>query len=158
MSLRTTAALGALASVCFLGASVALAEGPVNAGDLKWGPAPPGLPKGAQLAVVSGNPAGKEPFVIRARMPAGYKIAAHSHPTSEYVTVLSGSLHIGMGDKLDVKKGAALGPGGFAEAPAGMHHYAWTTKPTVIQVHGQGPFEIVYVNPSDDPRNKTAAK
>ena len=36
-------------------------------------------------------------------------------------------------------------------APAHMNHYAWTSEDTVIQVHGQGPFAITYVNPADDP-------
>ena len=93
---------------------------------------------------------------MRLRMPAGYKIPAHSHPTTEYGTVLPGTLHVGMGDKLDTKRGKALAPGGFAEVPAGIHHYAWTTGPTVIQIHGMGPLEITYVNPADDPRKAGA--
>jgi len=60
-------------------------------------------------------------------MPAGYKIPAHNHPTTEYVTVLSGAFNIGMGDKLDEQKSMALRPGGFAEAAAKMNHYAWTS-------------------------------
>ena len=138
-----------------LSASPALADDmqmPVNASGLKWGPAPPVLPKGAQMAVVSGDPSKDGLYVVRLKMPAGYKIPAHNHPTSEYVTVLSGAFDIGMGDKLDPKKGVALGAGGFAEAPAKMNHYAWTTRASIIQVHGQGPFMITYVNPADDPR------
>jgi len=125
---------------------------------LKWGPAPPGLPSGAQIAVVSGDPSKDGAYVLRAKMPAGYKVPAHTHPTDENVTVLSGSFHFGMGDKLDTAKGEALKAGGFVRAAAGMQHYAWTTAPTIIQVHGIGPFEIKYVNPSDDPRNATAKK
>lgn len=155
---RPATLIATLGVIGVLGSAVAYAEdGPVNAKDLKWGAAPPGFPKGAQVAVVSGDPGGKDLYVVRAKMPAGYKIPAHSHPTSEYVTVLSGTLYIGMGDKLDTKNGKALGPGGFAEAPAGMHHYAWTTSPTIIQVHGQAPFEITYVNPADDPRKTASA-
>jgi len=84
-------------------------------------------------------------------MPTNYKIPAHNHPTTEYVTVLSGDFHIGMGDKLDTQKGLLLHAGGFAEASAKMNHYAWSTGETVIQIHGQGPFAIAYVNPTDDP-------
>ena len=146
----------ALASIALtLSASVALADATaINANSLKWGPAPASFPKGAEAAVVSGDPFGSGLYVVRLRMPANYEIPAHSHPTSEFVTVLSGTLHIGMGDKLDRKGGQALGPGGFAEAPAGMHHYAWTSAPTIIQVHGQGPLAITYVNPDDDPSKK----
>jgi hypothetical protein len=87
-------------------------------------------------------------------MPSGYKIPAHSHPMTEYVTVLSGTFNLGMGDKLDLQKGTALRAGGFAENPARMNHYAWTSAETVLQVHGQGPFTIAYVDPSDDPSRK----
>ena len=71
--------------------------------------------------------------------------------TAEYVTVISGKFHIGMGEKLDEKKGVELRAGGFGAAPAHMNHYAWASEDTVVQVHGQGPFSITYVNPADDP-------
>ena len=124
---------------------------PVNADGVKWADAPPILPKGAQFAVVSGDPGKDGLYVLRLRMPAGYKIPAHNHPTSEYVTVLSGNFYIGMGDKLDEGKGMELRPGGFGEAPAKMNHYAWAATDTVIQVHGAGPFAMTYVDPADDP-------
>jgi len=127
---------------------------PVNNKDLKWMAAPNAFPKGAQLAVISGDPFKDGLYVVRLKMPKGYAIAAHNHPTSEFVTVLSGNFHIGMGDKLDKKKALVLTAGGFGEAPAKMNHYAWVTSETVVQVHGQGPFAITYVNPADDPRNR----
>jgi anti-sigma factor ChrR (cupin superfamily) len=127
---------------------------PINADELQWGPAPNAFPAGAQIAVISGDPFNEGLYVLRLKMPADYKIPAHNHPTSEYITVLSGDFHIGMGDKLDPQKGQLLRTGGFAEAPAKMNHYAWSTNETVVQVHGQGPFAITYVNPEDDPRNK----
>jgi anti-sigma factor ChrR (cupin superfamily) len=64
--------------------------------------------KGAQLAVVSGDPSGNGPYVVRAKLPPDYRIAAHHHPTAEYVTVLSGNFHLGMGDKLEPGKGQEL--------------------------------------------------
>jgi hypothetical protein len=131
----------------------------VQASALKWGPAPPGLPPGARVAVVSGNPVGDGPYVVRAKLPTGYKVMPHTHPTDENVTVLSGVFHIAMGDKFDTKKGDALKAGGFVNAQKGMQHYAWTTSPTEIQIHGMGPFVINYINPADDPRNaKTSEK
>jgi anti-sigma factor ChrR (cupin superfamily) len=123
-------------------------------GSLKWGPAPPTLPKGAQIAVLTGDPSKNAPYVVRLKMPANYQIPAHHHPTTENVTVLSGSFHAGMGDKLDQKNALAFEPGGFASLPANMNHYAWAQGETVVQVHGDGPFEIVYVNPADDPSKK----
>jgi anti-sigma factor ChrR (cupin superfamily) len=127
---------------------------PTNDADLKWVRRPRFFPPGAQIAVVSGDPFKEGLYVVRLKMPAGYKIPAHNHPTTEYVTVLSGAFNIGMGDKLDAQKGIALRPGGFAEAAAKMNHYAWTSGETVVQVHGQGPFSIMYVNPADDPSKK----
>jgi anti-sigma factor ChrR (cupin superfamily) len=127
---------------------------PMNAGDIKWGPAPSVLPPGVQMAVVSGDPSKDALYVVRLKMPANYELPAHNHPTSEYVTVISGDFHIGMGDKLDRQKGQALQAGGFAEASAKMNHYAWTSSDTVVQIHGQGPFAITYVNPADDPSKK----
>ena len=91
---------------------------------LKWGPPPPGLPAGAQVAVVSGNPGGDGPYVVRARLPAGYKIPPHTHPTDENVTVLSGNFHIAMGDKFDTKKGETLRAGGFRQRPK-SHAALW---------------------------------
>ena len=130
----------------------ALADGSVVTADgIKWDAAPPVLPKGAQFAVVAGDPSKDGPYVVRLKMPANYRIPAHNHPTAENVTVLSGKFHLGMGDKLDEAKGQELTAGGFAEAPPRMNHFAWTTTETVVQVHGQGPFAITYVNASDDP-------
>jgi quercetin dioxygenase-like cupin family protein len=127
---------------------------PVNVGDLKWGPGPPALPPGAQLAVISGDPSKEGTYVVRLKLPASYKIAAHHHSMAEYITVLSGTLHFGMGDKLEMEKGSALQAGGFVENPAKMNHYVWTTGETMLQVSGQGPFDITYVNPVDDPTKK----
>src|SRR3984893_12350804 len=78
---------------------------PATADGLTWGLAPPVLPKGAQIAVLSGDPSKDGLYVLRLKVPANYKIPAHNHPTSEYVTVISGKFHIGMGDKLDGKRG-----------------------------------------------------
>jgi anti-sigma factor ChrR (cupin superfamily) len=127
---------------------------PVNAADLKWGPAPAVLQKGAEVAILSGDPSKEGPYVLRLKMPKGYKIEAHNHPTTESVTVISGNFHIRMGDKLDEKKGMELTAGAYGEAPAKMNHFAWASSDTVVQVHGQGPFSLTYVNPADDPSKK----
>jgi Domain of unknown function (DUF4437) len=125
---------------------------------LKWGPGPPALPAGSQAAVLVGDPSKSEPFVMRAKLPDGYRVPPHWHPTAENVTVLSGIFHIGTGETFDTAKGEALPAGGFVSLPAEMRHYAWAEGPTVIQVHGVGPFALTYVNPADDPRTQTAPK
>ena len=126
----------------------------MNASGLSWGAAPRVFPAGAQMAVLSGDPSKAGLYVVRLKMPAGYKIPAHNHPTAEYVTVLSGNFHLGVGNKLDPAKSIELRAGGFAEAPAKMNHFAWTSSATIVQVHGQGPFAMTYVNPADDPSKK----
>ena len=124
---------------------------------IQWGPAPPQLPKGAQVAVVSGDPSKKGLYILRAKMPDGYAVPAHWHKKAENVTVISGTFNVGMGDKLDKQKGEALGPGGFFSAAPKMHHYAWATGETVIEVSGLGPFDITYVDPKDDPSKMAKA-
>jgi len=126
----------------------------VNATDLTWGPAPAVFPTGAQMAVLSGDPGKPGVFVVRLKMPAGYKIPAHHHPTDEYVTVLSGDLSLGMGDKLDPAKAAKLAAGGFAMAGAKMNHFAMSTGGAVVQVSAEGPFAMTYVDPADDPTRR----
>jgi quercetin dioxygenase-like cupin family protein len=141
-------------SLVALGLVAGSAAGQVTPKELKWGPAPAVLPKGAKLAVLSGDPSKPAMYVVRLKMPKGYKIPAHHHPTDEYVTVVSGDFNAGMGDKLNMAKGKALGPGGFFQASAGMNHYAWSKEGGVVQVQGMGPFQIIYVNPKDDPTHK----
>ena len=119
-----------------------------------WGPAPPGLPPGAQAVVLAGNPGAEGPFTIRAKMPDGYKVPPHWHAMAENVTVISGTIHVGMGDTMDTAKATTLKAGGFVMMPAEMHHYAFAEGETVLQIHGNGPFSITYVNSADDPRSK----
>jgi quercetin dioxygenase-like cupin family protein len=124
---------------------------------LKWGPAPPSLPAGAQMAVLEGDPTKPGLFSIRAKFPDGYSIAPHWHPTDEHVVVLSGTFMMGLGDKLDAGSMHALPAGGFSRIPRRAHHYARAKGETIIQVYGMGPFVLNYVNAGDDPRKKTTA-
>jgi len=123
--------------------------------DLKWEDAPPSLPPGAKSALLHGDPGKPGMFALRVKLPSGYKIAAHWHPTAEYLTVLSGSLYVGTGDKLDESKGTELKAGGYASMPARMHHFAWSKGETVFELNSTGPFKITYVNAADDPRKAT---
>jgi quercetin dioxygenase-like cupin family protein len=125
----------------------------LNPADLKWGDAPPGLPPGAKLAVLAGDPNKKGLFTVRLQTPAGYKVPPHTHPTAEHITVISGTFNIGTGDKFDEAAGKEMDAGGYMVMPPGMKHYAWTPAEAIIQVQGMGPFVIKYVNPADDPRN-----
>lgn len=126
----------------------------INVKDLKWMDGPSGLPAGAKFAVLDGDPSKEVLFTLRAVLPANYKIPAHWHPSSENVTVLEGTLYMGMGEKLDESKATALTAGGFTSLPGKMGHFAFSKEGAVIQVHAMGPFAITYYNPSDDPRTK----
>jgi len=119
---------------------------------IKWQDGPPSLPRGAKMALLEGDPSREGPFVMRAKLPDGYKIPPHTHPKDERVTVLSGTLYLGMGGKFNEKEGMALPAGSYARMPAGMKHFGWARGETVIQVNGEGPWVIEYVNPDDDPR------
>jgi quercetin dioxygenase-like cupin family protein len=124
----------------------------VRPDEVKWGPGPPGLPPGVKAAVLVGNPTKAGPYVIRAKMPAGYKVPPHWHSSDENVTVIQGALWVGKGERFDADASKELPAGSFMRMPKTMRHFAWTKGETVIQVHGIGPFDINYINPADDPR------
>ena len=126
----------------------------INQADLKWGPAPPGLPPGGQLAVLSGDPGKPGPFTISVKFGDGYTVRPHWHPSTENVTVLSGVLLVGMGEKYDEASMKALQAGGFASLPGKSPHYVKAKGATTLTISGTGPFEITYVDPKDDPRKK----
>jgi len=147
--LLTTLLLVSAASVSAIAADDHIA---VSADQLTWGPAPPAFPKGAQISVLAGDPAKEGLYVIRLKLPAGYKVPPHTHPNDENVTVISGTFNIGMGSTFDEKNGKPLKAGGFVHMPKGMQHFAWFTEESIIQLHGMGPQGIIYVNPADDPR------
>ena len=123
----------------------------LEAASLKWGDGPPSLPKGAKIAVIAGDPSKAGPFTLRAQVPAGYKVAPHWHPGDENLTILSGTVALGMGDTFDESKMQSVGAGGYAALPAQMHHYFLAKSAATFQVHGMGPFVVNYINPADDP-------
>jgi len=121
---------------------------------ITWGAAPPSLPPGAQAAVLLGNPAKEGPFVLRLKFPAGFVVPPHRHSKDEYVTVISGQVTITAGEKVDRASHRPLPPASVVHLPAGMPHYAVAEVESVVQINGVGPFDVVYVDPSDDPRKK----
>jgi hypothetical protein len=120
-----------------------------------WGPPPPFIAAGAQLAVLEGDPSATSgDYTVRLKMPDGYRIAPHWHPLRENVTVISGTFKVGMGDAFDKTKMAAFPAGSFAYLDPDMHHYAMAAGDVVVQVHGKSPLQFNYVNPGDDPSKK----
>lgn len=128
----------------------------IKASAVPWGDPPPGLGKGAQTAVMSGDPGQPGMYVIRIKASPGFKVAKHWHPTDEQVTLIEGDLTFDMGEGASQHM-ATLAPGDYVLLPARMHHAASTVGGAVVQINGQGPFEINYVDPKDDPRNAMPA-
>jgi hypothetical protein len=114
----------------------------------------PGIPK-AQFAYLSGNPAKKGPYAFRVKLEPGAVLPPHYHPLDEAGTVMSGTFFTGMGNKFDKAKGHPLPQGSYAFIPAGMRHYAWVEEPTIVQVQGNGPWQLIPIDengkPSGDP-------
>ena len=138
-------------------AGVALAQDPmkpvaVEPEALTWKDNP-ALPKGAQTAIVFGDPTKPgEIFVQRIKLPPNYQVGPHTHPYTGYETVINGSFYVGEGDKFD-KKGELHKAGSFSIMPAKHTHSAWTgSEGVILQVQAIGPTGIDYINPADDPR------
>lgn len=115
----------------------------------------PAFPKGAQTAVLHGDPSKPGLFIIRAKFPPNYVVPPHTHPNFETVTILKGTMGSGMGEKADTSKGKMLTTGSVLALPANHAHYVWSTdEELIVQVVANGPFDLIYVDPKDDPRKK----
>ena len=148
----------ALIAVCVVGTSAQQTKSShvlLPADQMKWGDPPPVLEKGASFSVLAGDPGKPGVFVVRLRMPAGYRIAPHWHPTDEHVTVIAGTFSVGMGEKVDKAALKNLPAGGYVLLPAEARHFAMATTATTVQIEGPGPFVINYVNPADDPSKRS---
>jgi quercetin dioxygenase-like cupin family protein len=113
----------------------------------------PALP-GVKIAVIEGPLTEAVPITFRLKFPANYRVPPHRHPGIEHITIISGTLNIGMGETFDAEKTHALTPGSVAIMPPGTPHFVWTGEETISQVHSIGPWSVTYVNPADDPRKK----
>jgi quercetin dioxygenase-like cupin family protein len=158
----------ALVAACLMPAALSAQAPPASAAaspvivahapSLTWASGPPSLPPGAEFVLLEGNPAEAVPLTFRLRFPANYRIPPHWHSVIEHVTVLSGTLNVGMGEQATYTGGTALNAGSFAAMPAKMVHSAWTGPEGVtFQLHSVGPWSITYVNAADDPRTKKPA-
>ncbi|MFA5900976.1 MAG: cupin domain-containing protein [Hyphomicrobium sp.] len=115
----------------------------------------PAFAKGGQTVVLVGDPKKPGLFILRLKMDPHFVVLPHTHPVFETVTVLKGTMGSGMGEKTDLTKGKLLGPGSVLALPAGHPHYVWAgDEEVILQVVANGPFDINYINPDDDPRLK----
>lgn len=141
----TIAALLTINSLCFAQAGHKF----VVPGDIKWNP----IGQGIEMGVLSGDPS-KEgaPFVVRIRLKEGTLVPPHWHPVDENVTVISGTFFMGMGEKFDQSATHEMPAGSYALMPKEVRHYAWVKGETVVQVHGVGPFKIIWVDQAPSSR------
>ena len=124
----------------------------VTTGTEVWAPAPPKLPPGAQIAVVFGDRSKPgELYAFRAKLPDGYSVPPHTHPMDEHVTVLQGTMLVGFGETRDETGMRELPAGSYITLPSTVPHYNRMRGETILQFHGIGPYDIVYVDPADDP-------
>ncbi len=63
-------------------------HGLVVPNDMHWGAAPQVFQAGATMAVLQGDPGAAGPYTVRLKMPDGYRIMPHWHPTTENITVV----------------------------------------------------------------------
>jgi quercetin dioxygenase-like cupin family protein len=154
MTRLTSETLTALLSTAalLLGTPDLAAQGGATTTSLQWVVAPPLLPPGAMIAIVSGDPTSSGQSTIELSMPDGYRMPPHFHPTDEWVEVKQGTLLVGMGDRLDARKTLPLAVGDTLAAPAGMHHYSVARGTTVVAVTFMGPYTITYVNVYEAPQ------
>ena len=158
MKIQYTVGLAMLASAAFGAipqayAQQAGAHSMVTPGQLQWKDVP-ALGPGVKSALIEGPMNEAVPFIVRLKFPAGAKVPAHWHPNVEHVTVMSGTFNIGVGDVFDESKTTAIPAGSVTIMQPKTTHFAFFKEETILQVHGVGPWEVVYVNPADDPRNK----
>jgi quercetin dioxygenase-like cupin family protein len=132
-------------------ASTGVPRDTANHDSLEWRPAP-GLPDGARVAVLAGDPSKPGPYTIRLEVPAGYRVPPHHHPAAEHVKVLEGSVRFGHGRQWSEQGMKSLAVGQEATVPALQPHFVEAPEHTIIEASATGPYVIVYENTADDPR------
>jgi len=120
--------------------------------EMKWSPQGALALTGLEQVNLVGDPAKPGPYTIRLRFPAGYKVAPHTHPDSREITILSGTVYTGYGDKFDAEKLKALPTGSFYTEPANVSHFLEMREAVMVQVSGMGPSGRKFVNPADNPK------
>jgi quercetin dioxygenase-like cupin family protein len=112
------------------------------------------FPPGAETAVLLGDAAKPGLFIIQVKLPPNYKMPIHTHPGFETVVLLKGKMGVGSGTTYD-QSSKLLSAGSTFLVPANHPHYNWTTdEETIFQVTVNAPFDLIYLNPAEDPRKK----
>lgn len=106
---------------------------------------PPGFNPGMKLALIQGDPGKPGEYTLRLQFPAGYRFPVHWHPGAENLTVVSGTFQLAMGNTADWNSLRNYGPGDYLYIPPRHAHFGGSAAsgPSVIQLHGIGPFEVI---------------
>ncbi len=112
----------------------------------------PTRPTGTRWAVIEGDPEKPGPITMRVMLPANWTVAPHVHTTTEYVTVLTGTLYVGTGEKFTASEMKAVPSGGFVMVPAKTPMYLMTREEATIQVQMIGPLVTTYVEDPAKPK------
>ena len=129
----------------------------ITAEDIVWKPFP-AFPAQVRLAVLVGKPSEEGLYTIRVKVPRGVKLMPHMHPEDRQYTVISGIFYIGLGDQFEADKLEAYPPGSVIVLPGSTSHFHWAkSSDYVTQVTAIGPLGLDYVNPKDDPRNRSTS-
>ena len=118
-----------------------------RATDIVWGPCPPALPAGCEMAVLEGDPRRETLFTVRFRTDTPFELRPHWHPRNERVTILQGRVGVGFGDEIDRAQVTWFGPGDYYVNAKGVHHFVLVDGPAVLQVTGIGPWGTNYLQP-----------
>jgi quercetin dioxygenase-like cupin family protein len=146
-SVALTIALSFTAGTCLAVASCRadpLSPTRQTADEFKWDVSP----RGNARANILGDDGKAGVYVNRTKFPPNTKIQPHSHPDERVVTVISGTLFMGYGERLDEGAAKRLSTGSFWTEPANQPHFVFTKdEEAVIQVVGFGPSGTVRIEP-----------
>jgi len=116
-----------------------------RAEEIPWEPAPRGFPPGIEIARLDGDPTQPGPFTLRMRFPDGLELPPHRRRANERLTVLSGTLHLGFTERGEKTPTTPYGPGSYLLIPANQAHYGRAEQETIIQIHGTGPWRVLFL-------------
>jgi quercetin dioxygenase-like cupin family protein len=146
--------LGVAALLAFAGTALAQdVAKKVKVDEIAWRDHP--FLKGAKNTILVGDPTKEGVVVVRQKYPPNFKLAPHSHPTDEVITVISGTFGFGDGETFDETKAEMLKAGSVVAIPAKRPHFVSVgNEETIIQLQFAGPAGITFISPTDDPRKK----
>jgi len=111
---------------------------------------------GVQTTVLYGDPSKAGFYTILLYVPAHTSIPAHSHRDNRMSAVLSGNWKFGYGATFDTAALKSLPPGSVYSEPSGTNHFARTDdSPSIVEISGFGPTDTIYVDPANDPMQKS---